>query len=49
MEVEKRIAKIERVSVRLFCLLMLFIAFVGVIMYVTIELCKFVIHLWTSW
>lgn len=49
MEIEKRIAKIERVSVRLFGLLMLLIAFTGLLAYASIELAKFVLDLWTSW
>lgn len=49
MELEKRIAKIERVSVRVFGLVMLLVAFTSVLLYVVIELCKFVSHLWLSW
>jgi hypothetical protein len=49
MELEKRITKIERVSVRVFGLIMLFIAFAGLVFYAVIELCKFVSHLWMSW
>ena len=49
MEIEKRIAKIERVSVRIFGLLMLLIAFTGLLVYASIELAKFVLDLWTSW
>ncbi len=49
MELEKRIAKIERLSVRVFCLIMLIIAFLAVLTYVTIELVKFVSHQWMSW
>lgn len=49
MEIEKRIAKIERVSVRIFGLLMLMIAFAGLLVYASIELAKFISHLWASW
>lgn len=49
MEIEKRIAKIERVSVRIFGLLMLMIAFAGLFLYASIELVKFVFHLWSEW
>jgi hypothetical protein len=49
MELEKRIAKIERVSVRVFALIMLLIAFAGLALYAVIELFKFVSHLWTTW
>jgi len=49
MELEKRIAKIERLSVRLFGLIMLLIAFLAVLTYVSIELIKFISHQWLSW
>jgi hypothetical protein len=49
MELEKRIAKIERLSVRVFCLMMLLIAFLAVLTYVSIELIKFASHQWMSW
>ena len=46
---EDPITKIERVSVRVFGLLMLFVAFAGLFIYAFIELCKFTSHLWKSW
>jgi hypothetical protein len=49
MELERRIARIERVSVRIFALVMLFIALIGLAVYAAIELCKFVSHVWLSW
>jgi flagellar biogenesis protein FliO len=49
MELEKRITKIERVSVRVFGLLMLIIAFLAVLTYVVMELCKFISERWMSW
>ena len=49
MEVEKKIARIERVSMRLFGLIMFFIAGFALIVYAVIELCKFVSHVWKSW
>jgi hypothetical protein len=49
MELEKRIAKIERVSVRIFGLLMLFLALTALFLYGAFELVKFVSHLWRSW
>jgi len=49
MEFEKRITKIERVSVRIFGLIMLFLALLGLLTYGTFELIKFISHLWTSW
>jgi len=49
MELEERIGKIERVSVKVFGLIMLLIAFLAVLIYVSIELIKFVSHLWMSW
>lgn len=49
MELEERIARIERISVRLFGLAMLFLALLGLFAYASFELIKFVSHLWTSW
>lgn len=49
MELEKRIAKIERISVRLFGLAMLFLALLGLFIYASFELIKFVWRLWLSW
>jgi hypothetical protein len=49
MELEKRLAKIERLSVRVFCLMMLLIAFLAVLTHVSIELIKFAWHQWMSW
>jgi hypothetical protein len=49
MELEKKITKIERISVRIFGLLMLLIAFSGLLAYALIELVKFIGHLLGSW
>ena len=49
MEFEKRIAKIEQVSVRIFGLVMLFLALLGLLTYGSFELVKFISHLWASW
>jgi hypothetical protein len=49
MEFEERIAKIERVSVRIFGLVMLFLALLGLLTYGAFELVKFISHLWGSW
>ena len=46
---EKQISKIERLAIRVFCLIMLLIAFLAVLTYVTTELIKFVGHLWGTW
>ena len=49
MEFEERIAKIERVSVRIFGMVMLFLALLGLLTYGAFELAKFISHLWASW
>lgn len=49
MEFEEKITKIERVSVRIFGLVMLFLALFGLFIYGAFELVKFVSHLWASW
>ena len=49
MEFEERITKIERVSVRIFGLVMLFLALLGLLTYGAFELIKFISNLWASW
>ena len=46
---EKQISKIERLVIRVFCFIMLLIAFLAVLTYVTAELIKFVRHLCVRW
>ena len=49
MEFEDRITKIERIPVRVFGLVMLFLALFGLFIYGAFELIRFTSHLWTSW
>lgn len=49
MQFEERISKIEQVSVRIFGLIMLFLALFGLLFYGFFELLKFISHLWVSW
>ena len=49
MELEKQLSKIERLSIRIFCLIMLLIAFLALLTYETTALIKFVGHLWGTW
>lgn len=48
MEIEERIARIERVSVRIVAAGLLVFALAALLLYGAFEFARFVLHLWTS-
>lgn len=48
MEIEEKIARIERISVRVVAASLLVLTLAALLLYGAFEFVKFVLHLWTS-